>query len=407
MWSAICATLVFIVLGAILFILYSSTTPTPTPPTPTPTPPTPTPTPPTPTSAPIPPAPLLEVCQVLTIAGSTAGESGSANGTSAEARFHRPVGVALGTDGASLFVADTYRHAIRAIDLSDGSVSTVAGSTAGESGYTDGTSAEARFNYSRGLALGAARPYLYIADTNNHAIRAISMSDGSVSTVAGSTAGELGFTNGTSTESRFNKPYDIALGAGGSVLYVSDEGNNAIRAVQLPEGQVSTVAGSTAGEPGFINGTSTDARFNHPKGLALGADGTSLFVANTYSHAIRAIDLSDGSVSAVAGSTAGELGFTNGTSNDARFKFPASLVLGADGSVLYVSDEGNNVIRAIDLSKGLVSTVAGSTAGDSGHEDGTSTDARFDRPMGLASRADGTLYVADYDNHAIRAIEFC
>jgi sugar lactone lactonase YvrE len=226
------------------------------------------------------------------VAGSTAGGAegiGYTDGTSAAARFNTPYDLALGAEGSFLYVADSFNHAIRVIDLSDGSVATVAG-TAGDRGYTDGTSAAAQFYYPRGIAMGAEGSFLYVSDTFNHAIRAIKLSDSSVATVAGSTAGNVGYgyTDGTSAAAQFNYPGGLALKADGSVLYVADYFNNAIRVVDLSEGSVATVAGSTARESGYVDGTSAAARFYSPYGLDVW--GTSLYVADTFNHAIRVIE---------------------------------------------------------------------------------------------------------------------
>jgi hypothetical protein len=389
MWfSIVTAILLLGLLAVSLIFLLLNSAPIPTPPIPTPPIPTPTPTP-------------IEVCSMVsTVAGSTAGEPGYANGTSAEARFNLPQGIDTGAGGSFLYVADYLNHAIRKVELPGGQVSTVAGSTAGEPGYTDGPSAEARFVHISGLAWDASGSVLYVADSGNHAIRKVELPGGEVSTVAGSTAGEPGYTDGASSEARFNNPSDLVMGAGGTFLYVTDTFNHSIRAIELLGGQVSTVAGSTAGEDagfGYTDGASSEARFYRPQGLALGAGGTFLYVADSYNNAIRAIKLPGGQVSTVAGSTAGNEGFgyTEGPSAAARFFFPTALSVGLGGTSIYVADTYNHAIRAIELPGGQVSTVAG-----------TSTEPRFFNPQGLA--LGGTLiYVADTYNHVIRKIELC
>ena len=178
---------------------------------------------------------ITPVGMVSTLAGS-AGQVGSTDGTGAAARFRHPVGVAVDA-GGNVYVADTWNYTIRKI-TSDGVVSTLAGS-AGQSGSADGTGATARFGRPHGVAVDAAGN-LYVADTYSHTIRRIT-TDGAVSTLAGS-AGEIGSADGTGAAARFYYPYGVAVDAVGNV-YVADTGNHTIRKVTA-DGVVTTIIGS-------------------------------------------------------------------------------------------------------------------------------------------------------------------
>ena len=156
---------------------------------------------------------------------------------------------------------------------------------------------------------------------------------------------------------------------------------------------VTTVAGSTAG---FQNGPNESARFDEPLGLATDAVGN-IYVADTANHRIRMIS-PDGTTITVAGN--GNAGFADGPGADAQFNRPSDIVIGGDGT-LYVADSLNHRIRAI-APNGIVRTAAGT--GEASFTDGVSSAVRFNGPSGLAINSNGTLFVADRNNHRVRIV---
>ncbi|MCB1144751.1 MAG: hypothetical protein KDK54_21055 [Leptospiraceae bacterium] len=161
-------------------------------------------------------------------------------------------------------------------------------------------------------------------------------------------------------------------------------------------GIVTTFTG-TKGTSGSADGTGTAATFKNPVGVV--SDGTNLFVCDSYNHAIRKIIISTGAVTTLAG-TKGTSGTADGTGTAATFNTPYGIT--TDGTNLYVAEFDNHAIRKIVISTGVVTTLAG-TKGTSGTTDGTGTAATFKVPMGITT--DGSnLYVADYLNSAIRKI---
>lgn len=265
--------------------------------------------------------------------------------------------------------------------ISDIQVSTLAGST---QGFVDGTGATARFYSPNGIAIDA-EGIVYVADRSNNKIRKIT-SEGDVSTLAGSTAG---FAEGTGANAKFNAPIGVAVDVEGTV-YVTDAANHKIRKI-TPEGVVSTLAGSTQG---LADGPGATAQFNTPYGVAVDPQGI-LYVADTGNHRIRKVT-SEGVVSTLAGNIQG---FAEGTGTNAQFNTPRRVEVDAQGTV-YVADESNSRIRKI-TPEGVVSTLAGSTQGLA---EGTGTNAQFSLPRGVTVNAQGTIYVADASNHRIRKI---
>jgi uncharacterized repeat protein (TIGR02543 family) len=263
-------------------------------------------------------------------------------------------------------------------------VTTIAGST---SGYADGTGTEAMFRDLTACAVGADGN-IYVADLSNHCIRKVTP-EGVVTTLAGS-GGTFGYADGTGTEARFYSPTGVAVDADG-IIYVADQANNRIRKV-TPEGVVTTFAGSTEGS---ADGTGTEAKFSHPRGVAVGADGN-IYVADTFNHRICKVT-PEGVVTTLAGGSG--FGSVDGTGTAARFYQPSNVVEGADGNI-YVANDSR--VRKI-TPEGVVTTIAGST---SGYADGTGTEAKFyyNSECGVAVGADGNIYVADLQNRRIRKV---
>lgn len=208
-----------------------------------------------------------------------------------------------------------------------------------------------------------------------------------VSTFAGST---FGFTNGTGINAQFKFPSDVAFDAAGNI-YVADQENHVIRKV-TPAGVVTTFTGKGSGD--FADGSSTEATFSSPVGLAFDGSGN-LIVADYHNSKIRKIT-PNGTVSTIAGDTGG---YADGTGSAANFSGPAGLAIDASGNI-FVAEEGNHKIRKVTPA-GVVTTFAGS---GSGFADGTGTSAAFNLPTALAFDASGNLFVADFGNHMIRKI---
>lgn len=272
-----------------------------------------------------------------------AGTEGTAGSSST--LFNTPQGLAVDSSGTYLYVADTGNHAIRRIELSSGTVTTLAG-TLGTSGSTDETGTSALFKSPVGVALDSAATHLYVADTGNHTIRRIALSTTAVTTFAG-TAGTPGSTNGSS--GLFSSPNGVAV-ASDDTVYVADYGNSTIRKI-ASDGSVSLLAGY-AGDTGTSNGTGTGARFYQPVSLALDASGN-LLVADTFNHTIRKVTTA-GAVTTLAGeATVPQNEDETGTA--AHFNMPMGICVNGSGYA-YVADSQNKLIRRVS-STGVVATV--------------------------------------------------
>ena len=295
---------------------------------------------------------VIQSLNLATLAVSTyagvANKSGTTNATGTSARFYEPF--SLVNVGGTLFVADTFNHGIRQIDATQ-AVTALAGKL-GTAGATDDTGAAALFNYPKGITNVGTD--LYVADTDNFLIRKVT-SGGAVTTFAG-TSGQSGYVDGASNAGvKFGAPFAVAATA--TNIYVSDSDNNSIRSILIADKSVSTLAGSTSGVSGTTDATGTSARFNAPAGIV--TDGTNLYVADSNNHTIRKIVIATGVVSTIAG-TAGTSGSTDaptGPGTAAKFNTPIGLALDTTRNFLYVSDQRYTKIRKIDLTSGAVTTL--------------------------------------------------
>lgn len=313
----------------------------------------------------------------------TPGSSGSLDGTGAGARFDQPFGLAVDSTG-NVYVADKANDVIRKITPS-GVVTTFAG-LAGNIGSTDGSATDARFNQPTGVAIGSGGD-IYVTDTANNTIRKITTA-GVVSTLAGKASNGPGVTDGTGSAALFSSPSGITVDSSGN-LFITDAANNSIRKI-TQAGVVTTVAG-TPPNAGSADGTGVGVTFDQPLGIAVDSSGN-IYVADSQNDMIRKIvPGTTVTVSTLAGE-ADSQGSADGKGPLARFKNPRGVAIDSSGN-LYVTDTGNSVIRKV-APDGTVTTLAG-TPLDFASSAGTGPAALFDIPTGIAVDGSGNLYVSD------------
>jgi sugar lactone lactonase YvrE/thiol-disulfide isomerase/thioredoxin len=294
--------------------------------------------------------------------------------------------------GDALFVADSNHNRILELGL-DGTFRRAWGD--GERGLVDGDATKARFFRPQGMAVKDG--VLWVADTENHAIRRIDLATGIVSTVAGD--GTQGFVREGTHEGRrvrLSSPWDLAFV--GPTLFVAMAGTHQIWTLDPATGRVSAFAGDgrelrlDAEEP-------LDAAFAQPSGLAF--DGTWLWIADSESSSIVRMGRS-GPVETFVGASDDPrdlfaFGDVDGVGRAARLQHPLGVAL--HEGTLYVADSYNHRIKALDPKTGRIASRWGT--GEAGFADDP---ARFDEPGGIAAHR-GALYVADTNNHAIRRID--
>jgi thiol-disulfide isomerase/thioredoxin len=305
-----------------------------------------------------------------------------------------PGKVLADADGGRLFIADSNHNRVVVASLDDGAVIEIIGG--GSSGFRDGLFEEAELNHPQGMALDGH--FLYIADTENHAIRRANLQARRLDTLAGTGEQSLDFesTPGMAKGRPLNSPWDLTLAHG--VLFIAMAGSHQIWGLDLEGGIIAGHAGS--GGEGHIDGPLLAAALAQPSGLS--TNGQVLFIADSEISSIRTADLDPrgGHVRSIVGEGLFDFGDVDGAGEEVRLQHPLD-VEHVEGT-LFVADTYNNKIKSIAIEARASETFAGT--GKAGLLDGDAEEARFDEPAGL-SFADGKLYVADTNNHAIRVID--
>lgn len=279
---------------------------------------------------------------IFTVAGSDRGLGNAGDGGLAtNATMYYPQGIGLDPVG-NLFIADTFNQRIREVTISNGVINTVVGynnaGCFGDGGFA--TSATVNIPYS--VVADSSGNY-YIADSGSNAVRKVDAA-GFISTYAGQcfNAG-YGGDGGPATSALLSFPTGLALDSSNN-LYIADQNNRRIRKV-TPGGIITTVAGNgTLGYSGN-GGPALSASLNNPQGVAVDADGE-IFIADTGNNVIRKV-LPQGLISTIAGT--GQAGFSGdgGPAQSAALRGPTTVAIRTGDSALIVADAGNFRVRAV------------------------------------------------------------
>lgn len=290
-----------------------------------------------------------------------------------------------------LFIADSNHNRIVIANMETGEVLDVAGS--GEIGKKDGGFQESSFSKPQGMVL--SENFLYVADTENHLIRALDLEKKTTATVAGTgVQGRYGSKGGKALSTPINSPWDLEKNK--DIILIAMAGPHQIWFLDPAGKKVGVYAGS--GRESIIDGPLNFSSLAQPSGLS--SDGSNLYFADSEVSAIRYAELKDGGmVKTLVGKGLFDFGDEVGSYEETKLQHPLGVVFHRGN--LYVTDTYNNKIKRFDLEKKIVENWAGQK--EEGYLDGKGSGAKFDEPAGISAAGD-TLYVADTNNHQIRTI---
>ncbi|MEO8538900.1 MAG: thioredoxin-like domain-containing protein [bacterium] len=298
-------------------------------------------------------------------------------------------------DAASgrLYIADSGNNRIVVATL-NGELQKAIGT--GKEGFADGAANEAAFRQPQGLALSSDGKTLYVADTRNHAIRAVDTATFEVKTIAGTgkQLDRLPQGNAAARQTAMASPWDVVVV--GQTLYISMAGIHQLWAMDLAKNTVSVFAGTS--REGIDDGEKKSmATLAQPSGIS--TDGKTLYWVDPESSSVRELSIGGDQVKTLVGTGLFDYGDEDGAAKQAKLQHAQGVTY--DDHALYISDTYNHKIRVYDLVANQLGTASGSARGWS---DGPAGMAMLDEPGGL-SAANGKLYIADTNNHLIREFD--
>ena len=243
---------------------------------------------------------------------------------------------------------------------------------------------------------------LYIANYSTHQVVLVNPTTYTSTVIAGTgTAGYSG-DGGLATAATLNEPCGLVL-YGTNHLLIAEFGNHCIRQVDLSTGIITTIAGTGLAGYSGDGGLATAAQLNCPYSIAV-TSGGSLFIADMANQRIRCVNLTTGIITTVAGTgTAGYSG-DGGLATAAELNNPEGVTVDSSGN-LYIGDTINYRVRKVVLSTGIITTVAGTGMPGYTGDGGLATAATLAGPAKLTVDSAGNLYIADLLNYCVREIE--
>jgi uncharacterized protein (TIGR03437 family) len=274
-------------------------------------------------------------------------------------------------------------------------ITTVAGNgTAGDSG-DGGPASSAELNGPRGVTEDIFGN-LYIAEYYGQRVRKVA-TNGTITTVAGNGIQGYSGDGGPATGAELNGPYRVTVDFAGNI-YIPDSGNSRIRKVS-PDGTITTIAGTGVEGYSGDDGPATNARLNYPEAVAFDPAGN-YYIADEGANVIRKVDTS-GTITTAAGTGVAAYSGDGGPAAAATLDDPVGVQVNAAGD-LYISDQGNDVIRKV--TNGIISTVAGNGSTGFSGDGGPAINAEFYNPASIGLDAVGNLYIPDVGNARIRVL---
>jgi hypothetical protein len=345
------------------------------------------------------PWPMMIANPISTIAGNGTDGQNTLNGNGGlalNAALSFPTDVALDAIG-NVYFCDSFTHSVRKITVTNGLITTIAGT--GKQGLSGdgGAAVNAKLYSPKGIAIDPAGN-IYISDTYNNRLRKISASTGTITTIAGNGGSSSYGDGGPAISANISYPTKLVFDKAGNLYFAE---NYRVRKIDAINSIITTVAGSTYNGYSTTNqgigGLATNAIIS-PAGIALDASNN-LFILS-YSNILK-VDMNSGIISSIAGTGVNGFNGDGGPANTTQLLGGSKLVFDANGNLIF-QDGGR--IREILASDGTVRTIAGSGFagfnGDGSHAAGYG----LSNPQGFAIDAAKNIYIADAGNNRIRKV---
>lgn len=341
--------------------------------------------------------------QIISTFAGNGGSTYLGNGipaTLAEVGHPRDVAV----DGSGNVYIGDWTHHIRVINASTGIITTIAGNGSTYSG-DGGPAVNASFFQIDGVAVDANNN-VYIADCGNNRIRKITSSTGIVTTIIGTGVAGYSGDGGPATSAQISAYNGWSKGLcvdGLGNIYFADCWNDRVRKVDASTGIITTIAGNGIGGYSGDGGPATSAQINHPMDVTVDGSGNVYFV-DGLNVRVRKINTSTGVITTVAGN--GNAGCCSGDGIQATSSTLAPVGVAIDiAGNLYITDGLNNRIRKVNVSTGIINTVAGNSISGFSGDGGIATSAQLNSPDGIAIDASSNIFIADESNNRIRKVQ--
>jgi sugar lactone lactonase YvrE len=321
----------------------------------------------------------------------TTAIGGGPNGIPAlDANLYNPYGVAVDTTG-NFYIASFNQNRVFKVSTT-GTITVVAGS--GAQGYSgDGVAGGAGLaSLYHPYAVAVSGANVYIADQYNCVVRAVNTTTNTITTLAG--------VAGTCNSSNLYYPSGLALDASGN-LFIGDYYNCVVRKVVIATKALSTYAGNgTCGYSGD-SGPAVNAELYYPAGVATDTAGN-LIIADSNNYVIRKVTKSSGVITTIAGNHTAGFSGDGGKATSAQINTLYGVAVNGAGTVVTIADYNNQRVRQFTIG-GNINTVAGTGTACSGTcgEGGAATSAGLYYPLGVAVTSTGTVYVANNDNYVV------
>ena len=338
---------------------------------------------------------MQTVSIITTAAGNgTAGFTGD-GGLATAASFNFPRGPAIDSSG-NLYISDYNNHRVRKI-TPGGTISTFAGggATLGDGG----PATSAALSNPEGIAVDSGGN-VYICDYTGQRIRKVDAATGNISTIAGTGTGGFSGDGGPATTAQLSGPMDPNFDSAGN-LYFADYYNNRVRKITMATGVISTVAGNGVAATTGNGGPATGASLHGPVSTVFDTTGN-LYISERDGYVVRRVAAGTGIISTFAGIGAGGSAGDGGPATSANVQ-PYGIAFDIAGNVL-ISDPPNNRVRMVNISTGIITTVAGNGTGGFSGDGGAATSATLNGPVELVTDPYGHVYICDAGNNRIREI---